>query len=448
MAYILPALGLIAISGAILLATLVTYRYNLFHPLFLFSGLLLPFFFLRPILLLLFPDFHAHSNFIEITPSLPRLIFIAQLLFLTWYLVSLYTFRRVNISIPKKNFTDKNIRIGFGLIVCLPLIFTMLLVTFRLYLIAGSLDRLILMIRTGGYISNTIVLTLPEISSFIASLFVYISLKREKNGFAIIFFLIIATSAAISLMWGDRSGMIMALFAVITPYHFHIKKIRLRLALPIAIISTLLLILTAEIRSGILAGEPLWTIVSDLSLNSTSILNLVTHSVNATSYDTLLVVIWDEAYTGFSLFYRGIVGVIPRAIWTGKPDVITSGVWFVENYLPDSSSGGRPITAIGSWWVSFRILGVIIAGILNGIVLKLIWSLKVQHSSEVWITVLYTMVFFRVTSFGRIHQMILSQLVLFVLPYAFVILMSRTKIGKLFGKKIHITVSKNSNNEF
>jgi oligosaccharide repeat unit polymerase len=64
-------------------------------------------------------------------------------------------------------------------------------------------------------------------------------------------------------------------------------------------------------------------------------------------------------------FLNGVVGVVPRSIWVGKPRNIAPGSWFREQYQPKVVNGW-PMGAPALWYLDFGWLGVPIGGLLSG----------------------------------------------------------------------------------
>jgi oligosaccharide repeat unit polymerase len=65
-------------------------------------------------------------------------------------------------------------------------------------------------------------------------------------------------------------------------------------------------------------------------------------------------------------FLNGVVGVVPRSIWPGKPRNIAPGSWFREQYQPKVVNGW-PMGAPALWYLDFGWLGVPIGGLLSGL---------------------------------------------------------------------------------
>ncbi len=93
-------------------------------------------------------------------------------------------------------------------------------------------------------------------------------------------------------------------------------------------------------------------------------------STNSTSFDASLLALRDwprnQPYRRGEDFYNGVVGMIPRPLWPGKPEAVVTGVWFRQVYEPDIRNGWPP-GPIGEWYINFGYWGIAVGGILSGL---------------------------------------------------------------------------------
>lgn len=68
-------------------------------------------------------------------------------------------------------------------------------------------------------------------------------------------------------------------------------------------------------------------------------------------------------------FYLGAIGVVPRSLWPGKPEMVDPGIWFSTQFIPDATYGW-PISVVGEWWLNFSVWGVAIGGCIAALILK------------------------------------------------------------------------------
>ena len=65
-------------------------------------------------------------------------------------------------------------------------------------------------------------------------------------------------------------------------------------------------------------------------------------------------------------FYNGLVGVVPRFLWEGKPTAIPPGKWFRQVYDPRKINGW-PMGAPALWYLNFGWLGLMAGGLVSGL---------------------------------------------------------------------------------
>ena len=103
---------------------------------------------------------------------------------------------------------------------------------------------------------------------------------------------------------------------------------------------------------------------------------------NATYYDAVVLAVRDwprlHEYRGGEDFTNGLAGVVPRAIWPGKPDSIVPGAWFRQVYEP-TVTNGWPMGSAGEWYLNFGLVGVVLGGVLSGVCLSFA-SRSLAHS--------------------------------------------------------------------
>lgn len=75
----------------------------------------------------------------------------------------------------------------------------------------------------------------------------------------------------------------------------------------------------------------------------------------------------------------GLLGIIPRALWEGKPSgtELNPGAWFRIIYEPHNINGW-PFTTPGEWLVNFGVIGVLLGGFLAGVVYR---ALQMRNAS-------------------------------------------------------------------
>ena len=95
----------------------------------------------------------------------------------------------------------------------------------------------------------------------------------------------------------------------------------------------------------------------------------VSLALNATYFDAAMLAGRDwpaeHEYRYGEDFVVGLLGLVPRFLWEGKPAAIAPGVWFRQAYEPEKVNGW-PMGAAGLWYLNFGILGLVLGGMLSG----------------------------------------------------------------------------------
>ena len=94
-------------------------------------------------------------------------------------------------------------------------------------------------------------------------------------------------------------------------------------------------------------------------------------------FDALLLAVrdWPSAhpYRGGEDFIVGAEGIVPRAMWPGKPANVRPGSWFRQVYEP-THPNGWPLGAVGDWYLNFGLLGVLVGGGLSGLLYRVLMA--------------------------------------------------------------------------
>jgi len=176
--------------------------------------------------------------------------------------------------------------------------------------------------------------------------------------------------------WGARSLLVLIFVQLIIGYFtFSAASIRRRLRglrprIVLAIVLALGLGMTLVLGLRVYRDRTLSGEVSG-SIAGQSIIRQLSVASNSVSYDAYLLAQRDwpgkHRYRGGLDFYNSASGVIPRAIWAGKPQDVAPGAWFRKVYEPDTRNGW-PMGGTGLWYLNFGVVGVVIGGLLTGLV--------------------------------------------------------------------------------
>ncbi|MEM9891860.1 MAG: hypothetical protein AAF962_13425 [Actinomycetota bacterium] len=179
--------------------------------------------------------------------------------------------------------------------------------------------------------------------------------------------------AATVMIWGSRRVLVVLAALIVvsmlrSSVSARIDLARLVLLAPATI--PLLLGLSIALRrwrdgaigggiSGKVASEPIWRQAS--------------LSANATYFEAFTLATRDfpevHSYWGAQPFMDGLLGVVPRLLWSGKPEGVAIGAEFRQIYEPQILNGW-PVGGVGEWYLSFGWFGLLVGALLSGFLLS------------------------------------------------------------------------------
>jgi len=144
----------------------------------------------------------------------------------------------------------------------------------------------------------------------------------------------------------------------------------------------------------------------------------VSLALNATYFDASMLAArdWPETYE-FRYgedFVTGVLGLVPRVLWEGKPDAIAPGVWFRQVYEPEKLNGW-PMGAAGLWYLNFGVLGLVLGGMFSGALLGCLSAAQLRRPDNGFNTAVAVAVGIYVVGLG-VDSDLLVRCVLWLLP--------------------------------
>jgi hypothetical protein len=200
-------------------------------------------------------------------------------------------------------------------------------------------------------------------------------LERGQRRVVVISFLYAAFNGLGVYLWGARALLvIIAAQSVVGYFTFRpasTKRVtrglrpRIFLALLLAFGVGMTLVFGLRVyRDQTLSGQ-----VSG-NIGGQSVVRQLSVATNSVYYDAYLLAVRDwpgrHRYRGGTDIYNGAVGVIPRAIWAGKPKIVAPGAWFRRVYEPENVNGW-PMGSAGVWYLNFGPVGLVIGGLITGV---------------------------------------------------------------------------------
>lgn len=144
----------------------------------------------------------------------------------------------------------------------------------------------------------------------------------------------------------------------------------------------------------------------------------VSLSLNATYFDAAMLAgrDWPAAhdYRYGQDFATGLLGLVPRVLWEGKPDAIAPGVWFRQAYEPEKINGW-PMGAAGLWYLNFGVLGLVLGAMLSGLLLGCLSAAQLRRPDNGFNTAVTVAVGIYVVGLG-VDSDLLVRCVLWLVP--------------------------------
>lgn len=415
---------IIAFSGA-MIATVVYFTEDLLDPITIFTLLNSTRFLMRPAVIMLGIDLPENMHLFRM--DVQELARETMLIFFLGYLSFALGYGLANGRLSRRlatylmGYRPSIIRVARLNLLTL-IVVTLSGVMSVYYIITlGGLGNYMTEARLGLFAGTAYLQHLPELAVFIAALALYIAFRRRRG------FLIPALAFFFSLvflfMMGERGGIISAFLFLAVLYHFGVRRLTVWNYLAFGLVLSLLLAGLGMARKEIMKSDEGTTVSTSRMLEvigddeQWSALSVLQH-LNANATDHFMVIVQDFDITNYTYgddFYRGLIGVIPRAIWPDKPERITTGQWFTERYFPGKPSG-RPITTVGIYYLNFGYVGVFLGMLISGAFCRILWHYLKGVNYRPWPVILYLTFMFRILSWGTLTPTLPMDLILVFMP--------------------------------
>ena len=188
--------------------------------------------------------------------------------------------------------------------------------------------------------------------------------KQRNIPFAAAALGLLAFDSFAVFLWGDREPIAVLLFALVVGRSYFVK--RHSLGVLGAQLGTIFLALI-----GLRFLRDIFTAGRIFTLDDDNPFRVVAESMHGIRLDAFMLALRDwigqmELRAGED-FVMGVLGAVPRALWTDKPDVVVPGAWFRQYYEPDIVNGW-PFTVIGEWMINFGYAGLLFGAALTAVV--------------------------------------------------------------------------------
>jgi oligosaccharide repeat unit polymerase len=420
---ILDAL-LVLVFAATMVAALVYFRRDWLDPLSIFTILNSTRFVLRPAVLLFGLDKPHAAHLFRTDPSdLARttmlIFFFGYVSYVLGYALGQGRLARTLAS-KLPGYEHRRVRVNRLGWITLAGISISALTT--LYYVArlGGVSTFMREARLGLFAGVSFLQNLPELMAFFAALVLHFAL-RERRGVLLASALLVAAIVILFTM-GERGGIVAAFLFLAVLHHFCVRRLGVRAFAVYGVALALMISGLGVARKSIAgSGDEDTSLVAALEDEQWSPVDVLLH-LNSNATDYFMVIVQDYDVTSFHYgddFYRGLIGVIPRSVWPGKPERITVGQWFTERYFPGKPSG-RPITAVGGYYLNFGLVGVFVGMLLSGFFGRVLWNYLSGSGYHPWSVVIYLAALFKITSWGMITTTMPMAIVLTFVPLWFV----------------------------
>jgi len=280
--------------------------------------------------------------------------------------------------------------------------------------------------RHGLFKGRHLLQKIPGITSVLASLLIVSAWEDRRRPW--MYGLLLVWAVGILLAYGDRSALVTPILIGLMGIHYTVRRVPTKKLLIVLGVLALVVMVAGDLRGFI------WAEASgrDVSFQErvlggfqdpSDLLERVSEGVNGHALDFALVVFQDFGWGEYRYgedFWIGLQGVIPRALWEGKPDVIRTGGWFTETYTPEKS-GGQPPGAMAEWWMNFGLAGVLFAYTAGGAFWGLARRYFQQTGYPLWAAGFQGVMIFM--GVGMIyHTGTPLQVALYLVPYVLVLL--------------------------
>ena len=337
----------------------------------------------------------------------------------------------------------QNFHLGWCNFIVSTVLFINLCLIGYLYFTFGGVFELIHAVRYVDYFKGKYLLAaIPEWSIFIG-FFVYFMGMQQYNGKKIKFagIVLIIVTALILLMLGQRAELFLPFITfLLASYGLKAKKIKLHI---VRLVTIVLVLVTASsflgwsrgLLSNVASREiglgSFYEQIKDKQESTPRLFHRVSKGVNLNTLDHFAILTQDFSFIGGELgglhFWRGVQGLVPRALWAGKPEAINTGAWFSQRYY-GSVLHGMPFGVVGEWWLNFNLIGMSLGFIFTGLLFRILDnSLFAQNCPPVH-RFLYAFFMIQIIPKG-ICSVIIVQIVKLMLPLVFIMLLLGSNVS-------------------
>tara|TARA_E500000178_G_scaffold157781_1_gene157529 strand:+ start:263 stop:1588 length:1326 start_codon:yes stop_codon:yes gene_type:complete len=191
--------------------------------------------------------------------------------------------------------------------------------------------------------------------------------RNPKRLLLIVLFIIFVFNCSANYFWGNRYNLALILIVAGFSYHYCIDRLNIIKIFFIVLICSITLWALKIYRYELISEATSVEFTSNQSE-----LTKLSLSFHFAQFDAFLLVLRDA---GHSIDFRdgkdfgnGLISWIPRTFLPDRQSFHV-GHWFRQIYEPGRVNGW-PVTAAGSWYINFGLMGIVLGGILSGIIAR------------------------------------------------------------------------------
>lgn len=245
--------------------------------------------------------------------------------------------------------------------------------TLKFILDSGSIGRFIFNVKTEKAFAGLYVIRWMCVLASLLSVIILIDTVIQSRGklrfnfYTIIALALILINLAANYAWGNRMNIALVIMIAFFSWHLLVKRFTLKELIFWGFIA-LIGLQSLRILREFLIGESLARAISPLDV--LSFWRGVSLSMHFAQFDGLMLALRDSGdLFNFRLgqdFLNGFASWLPKALFPEGHETYHIGGWFRRVYEP-TKVNGWPVTVIGSWYVNFGWLGIVIGAIISAV---------------------------------------------------------------------------------
>ncbi len=302
---------------------------------------------------------------------------------------------------------------------------------------AGGIPQFVFAVKIGKELKGLFVLR--EIGTLAVALLIYGFMLSKRSALTgapgmpkpWVFFALILVNFGVNYLWGNRFNIAIMTLSFGITYHVYIRRLSLAEILIAGLLALSALEGLKQLRN-LLVSE----VVGRDTGNNFDFWLRISASLHFNQFDAYLLALRDA---GVMFDFRegrdainGLLAWVPRFIWAEK-ETFQIGGWFRRVYEP-TRVNGWPITAMGSWYVNFGYIGIVLGALVSGLVVAMMDTTYRYAPQDPWAATVGIAIPLQVlqggVNFGFVQSYVLLVVPLFAVATFFRITASRSQMAQ------------------